>query len=107
MDCEEGYELWAEARGMRLIEGLLIGMEREKTYVKKEKWIKRSGTKYEQRPGIWAVLSIDGLIRERQNWYDKTEKWIERRGTKYGQRPGRWAVSSIDELVWGRQIWYD
>ena len=29
MDREEGYELWAEARGMRRIEGRLIGMGEE------------------------------------------------------------------------------
>ena len=71
----------------------------ETKMVKTEKWIKRSGTKYGQRPGRWAVSSIDEMVWGSQKWYDKTEKWIEWRGTKYGQRPGRWAVSSINELV--------
>ena len=39
---------------------------RQKWYVKTEKWIKRSGTKYGQRPGRWAVSSIDELVWERK-----------------------------------------
>ena len=38
----------------------------DKKSVKTEKWIKRSGTKYEQRPGRWAVSSIDELVWERK-----------------------------------------
>ena len=39
---------------------------RQKWYVKPEKWIKRSWTKYGQRPGRWAVSRNDELVWERK-----------------------------------------
>ena len=51
MGCGEGDELWTEVREMDRIEGRLNSMGEKKGYVKTEKWIKRSGTRYGQRPG--------------------------------------------------------
>ena len=51
MDREERDELWAEVREMDRIEGRLNSIGEKKWYGKTEKWIKRSETKYGQRPG--------------------------------------------------------